>query len=79
MQTAFPFWAEKDIGFGGGGLPWQLSGEESTWAMGSIPGSGRSHMPYSKWACAPQLLRLSSGAHKLQVLSLRATATETRA
>ena len=24
--------------------------------MGSIPGPERSHMPWSSWACAPQLL-----------------------
>ena len=35
--------------------------------MGSSPGPGRSHMPWSNQACAPQLL------------SLRATTTEVRA
>ena len=34
-------------------------------------------MPQSKWACAPQLLRLSSGAHKLPLPSLHATTPET--
>ena len=44
--------------------------------MGSIPGLGRSHMPQSNEARAPQLLSLRSRAHKPQLLSLRATITE---
>ena len=43
---------------------------------GSSPGPGRSHMPRSNEARAPQLLRLRSGALKPQLLSLRATTTE---
>ena len=44
--------------------------------MGSRPGPGRSHMPWSNKARAPQLLSLSSRAHKPQLLSPRATTTE---
>ena len=47
--------------------------------MGSSPGPGRSHMPWSNQACAPQLLSLRSRAHAPQLLSLRATTTEVRA
>ena len=45
--------------------------------MGSSPGPGRSHMLLSNKACAPQLLSLHSGALEPQLLSPRATATET--
>ena len=34
--------------------------------MGSISGPGRSHMPQSNWAHAPQLQSLYSRAHGLQ-------------
>ena len=44
--------------------------------MGSSPGLGRSHMPWSNWACEPQLLSLHSRARKPQLLSLCATDTE---
>ena len=44
--------------------------------MGSSPGLGRSHMPRSNWARAPQLLSLRSRAHVPQLLSPRATTTE---
>ena len=44
--------------------------------MGLIPGPGRSHMPWSIKARAPQLLSLHSRAHKPQLLSPRATTTE---
>ena len=44
--------------------------------MGPIPGPGRSHMPQSNKAHAPQLLSLRSRAREPQLLSLRATATE---
>ena len=37
---------------------------------GSSPGPGRSHMPQSNWARAPQLLSLCSRVHKPQLLSL---------
>ena len=43
---------------------------------GSSPGRGRSHMPWSTKARAPQLLSLSCRAHELQLLSPCATATE---
>ena len=46
---------------------------------GSSPGPGRSHMPRSNEARAPQLLSLRSRAHEPQLLSLRATTTEARA
>ena len=45
---------------------------------GSIPGPGRSHMPQSNEARAPQLLILRSRARKPQLLSPRATTTEAR-
>ena len=38
--------------------------------MGSGPGLGRSHMPWSGWAHAPQLLSLRSRAHVPQLLRL---------
>ena len=46
---------------------------------GSSPGLGRSHMPRSNKARAPQLLSLHSGARKPQLLSPRATTTEAHA
>ena len=36
--------------------------------VGSSPGPGRSHMPCSSWAHAPQLLSLRSGAREPQLL-----------
>ena len=44
--------------------------------MGSSPGPGRSHMPWSNSARAPQRLSLRSRAHEAQLLSPRATTTE---
>ena len=44
--------------------------------MGSNLGLGRSHMPRSNYARAPQLLSLHSTAHVPQLLSPRATTTE---
>ena len=44
--------------------------------MGSSSGLGRSHMPQSNEACAPQLLSLHSRAHEPQLLSPHATTTE---
>ena len=44
--------------------------------MGSIPGLGRSHMPRSNEARAPQLLSLRSRAREPQLLSPRASTTE---
>ena len=46
---------------------------------GSSPGPGRSHMPQSHSAGAPQLLSLCSRAHMTQLLSPHATTTEARA
>ena len=43
---------------------------------GSSPGPGRSHMPWSNKAHAPQLLSLCSRAHEPQLLRPRATTTE---
>ena len=43
---------------------------------GSSPGQGRSHMPQSNWACAPQLLSLCSRAREPQLLRPPATTTE---
>ena len=43
---------------------------------GSSPGPGRSHMPWSNEARAPQLLSLRSRARGPQLLSPRATTTE---
>ena len=45
---------------------------------GLSPGLGRSHMPRSNKARAPQLLSLRSRAHEPQLLSPHATATEAR-
>ena len=47
--------------------------------VGSGPGPGRSHMPRSNEAHAPQLLSLRSRACEPQLLSPRATTTEARA
>ena len=44
--------------------------------VGSIPGPGRSHMPWSNKARAPPLLSLHSRAHAPQLLSPRAATTE---
>ena len=46
---------------------------------GSSPGPGRSHVPWSNKARAPQLLSLRSRAHETQLLSPRATTTEAHA
>ena len=46
--------------------------------MGSIPGPGRSHMTWSNWAYAPQLLSLRSGAREPQLLNPCAATTEAR-
>ena len=47
--------------------------------MGSSPGPGRSHVPQSNSARAPQQLSLRSRAHEPQLLSPRAATTEARA
>ena len=46
---------------------------------GSNPDPGRSHVPRSGWARAPQLLSLLSRAREPQLVSPPATATEARA
>ena len=64
------------------GLPWWRSGWESACQCrghGFEPWSGRSHVPWSNWAPAPQLLTLRSGAHEPQALSRCATTAEARA
>ena len=45
---------------------------------GSSPGPGRSHMPWSNYARAPQLLSLRFRARESQLLSPRSTTTEAR-
>ena len=47
--------------------------------MGLSPGPGRSHMPWSNLARAPQLLSLCSRAREPQLLSPHATTTEAHA
>ena len=44
------------LGFPGGAVVENLPANAGD--MGSSPGPGRSHMPRSNWACAPQLLSL---------------------
>ena len=61
-------------GFPGGAVvknPPAIAGDR-----GASPGPGRSHMPWSNKARAPQLLSLSSRARKPQPLSPHATTTE---
>ena len=65
---------DQILGFPGGAVV--KNPPANAGAMGSIPGPGRSHMPQSNEACAPQLLSLSSRARKLQLLSPHATANE---
>ena len=57
------------------GLPWWLSGKESTCQCrrcGFDPWSRRPHKPQSNWAQAPKLLSLCPKACELQRLSPRA-------
>ena len=55
------------------GLPWWLSGKASAWQLKerqySSPDPGRSHMPRSNKACAPQLLSPSSRPQEPKLLS----------
>ena len=44
--------------------------------IGLIPDLGSSHMPWSNYTCAPQLLSLYSGAQELQLLGPHAATTE---
>ena len=67
-------------------LPWDFPGggvvknpPANAGDTGSSPGSGRSHVPRSNQALAPQLLSLCSRAREPQLLSWRATTTEARA
>ena len=60
-------------------LPWWLSSEESACsagAVGSVPWSGRSHVPRSDQGLAPQLLSLCSRVWEAQLLSPHATTRE---
>ena len=50
----------------------------NTGDTGSIPGPRGYHMPRSNYVRVPQLLSLRSRARKPQLLSPRATTTETR-
>ena len=53
------------------GLPWSLSGEESTCQcrkQESIPGSGWFHKPWESWTCAPEPMSHSHWAQVLQLL-----------
>ena len=52
----------KNQSFPGGSVVKDLA--DITGDMGSIPGLGRSHVPQSNEACAPQLLSLCSRAGK---------------
>ena len=58
------------------GLPWWLNDKKNPPAnardMGSIPGLGRSHMPWSNQACVPQLLSLWFSIWEPQPLSPQA-------
>ena len=45
------------LGFPGGAVVENLPANAGD--MGLSPGLGRSHMPWSNWACEPQLLSLS--------------------
>ena len=70
-------WRKKGVGdFHGGAVvktPPANAGD-----TGSSPGLGRSHMPRSNKARAPQLLSLLSRAHVPQLLQPRATTTAAR-
>ena len=55
-----------------GSLPVNVGG------VGSGPGPGGSHVPWSGWVHVPQVLSLGSGACEPQLLSLRAAAAEAR-
>ena len=62
------------LGFPGGAVAKNLPA--SARDMGSIPGPGRSHMPRSNYARAPELLSLWSRAREPQLLSPHTTTTE---
>ena len=51
------------------GLPWWLSGVESTCQSGSVPDPGGSHILWISWTHAPQLLNLCSRAWEPPLLS----------
>ena len=53
-------------GFPGGAVVENLPANSAD--TGSSPGLGGSHMLWSNWACAPQLLTLRSGAREPQLL-----------
>ena len=67
----------KERGFPGGAVV--KNPPANAGHMGSSPGPGRSHMPRSNEASAPQLLSLCSRACEPQLLRPRATTTEVRA
>ena len=66
-----------DVDFPGGSVVKNPSA--SAGDMGSSPCPGRSHMPRSNWARAPQLLSLRSRAREPQLLSTCATTAEAHA
>ena len=72
-RTEADRWVSRssDVKKSGWGLPWWLSGKESTRAgdMGSIPDPERSHMPRVNEAHPSQLLSLCSRAQEPQWLS----------
>ena len=65
------------LGFPGGAMV--KNPPSSAGDTGSSPGPGRSHMPRSNWARAPQLLSLRSGVREPQLLSQHTTTTEAHA
>ena len=76
LITYLPWLMKTGAGFPGGAVvrnPPANAGD-----MGSSHGPGRSHVPWSNWACLPQLLSLCSRARKAQLLSPCATTTEAR-
>ena len=77
MVTEYLFFSSVSRDFPGGTVvknPPANAGD-----MDLSPGLGRSHMPRSNWARAPQLLSLRSRACKPQLLSPCAATTEARA
>ena len=65
------------MGFPGGAVVKNLPANAGD--TGSSPGPGGSHMSWSSWVRAPQLLSLCSRACKPQLLSPQATTTEAHA
>ena len=72
-----PFLKSSMMGFPGGpvvkNLPWSARDNSS------IPGPGRSYMPWGRCAHVPKLMSPHSGCCEPQLLSPHATTTEARA